>query len=199
MVDPLSLALGAVGLGMQIFGGFGQASAAHQQAEISQQEAAVSKDVAVQEQGINDQKQMAMEMDARRQQLQIMRTNQQTMALAQARATNQGAAFGSGLQGGLAGVMDQSLTNLFGVTNALTTGRNIAGYNKNITADRFKSADLQSQSAAVGGTAATDQGISSLGGAILKEGPTIGNLFKGGGTSFASLFGGGSPSGYGTA
>src|ERR1700722_7108390 len=96
-IDPISATLGVVGLGMQLFGGFASAANA---GEI----ASVSADEATQEQNINNQKQQAMELDARRQQLQIIRTNQQTQALAVARGTSQNAQLGSGLAGGLAQV-----------------------------------------------------------------------------------------------
>lgn len=184
-MDPISLAIGAVGLGMQIFGGMSQADNAKQQA-------AVSKDEAAQEQGINAQKQNAMELDARRKQLEVIRTNQQAQALATSRATSQGAQFGSGLQGGLAEVQDQSMFNLTGINNSLEIGRNINQYNQNITQDKYKMADL-------GGDAATNQAISSIGGTLMKVGPTIGSMSKGlslGGSGGFSLLSNG-PSGYG--
>lgn len=184
-MDPISLAIGAVGLGMQIFGGMGQAKDASRAAKISQDEAR-------QEQGINDQKQQAMELSARRQQMEISRNAQRQRALATNSAVNQGAQFGSGLQGGLAEVTDQSLFNAVGVDSALETGRNINKYNSNISADKIAMADVQASSA-------QNAGFASLGGSLMKAGPIIGQLSGGFGksNSFGSLFGGGSPSGYG--
>lgn len=164
-MEPLSLAIGAIGLGLQIFGG-------SKQVDNSRAQAAVSRDEATQEQGINDQKQQAMELDARRKQTEIIRTNQQAQALAVNRATNQGAQFGSGLQGGLAEVQDQSLFNLAGINSSLSIGRNINQFNQNITQDKYKMADL-------GGDAASNQALTSLGGTLLKVGPTIGAMSKG--------------------
>lgn len=182
-MDFLSLALGAVGLGMQIFGGA-------KAADNAKEQAAVSQDEARQEQGINDLKQKQMEMDARRQKLEAIRTAQRTAATAEARATNQGAQFGSGLQGGLAQITDQSLFNIGGVNNAVEIGRGINTFNQKITQDKIQMAQL-------GGEQATNQGIASLGGALLKAGPTIGPMFKGFGSNFGSSFmGGGSASGY---
>jgi outer membrane murein-binding lipoprotein Lpp len=175
-MDPISLALGAVGLGMQIFGGFAGASNAKEQAKVSQDEA-------IQEQGINNLKQKQMEIDANRQKLQQFRTAQQTAALATTRATNQGAQFGSGLQGGLAGITDQTLYNVQGVNQAVDIGRGINQFNNNISADKMKMASL-------GGEAATDQAITSLGGTLMKIGPTVGALGKGfGGFSFGNYSG----------
>lgn len=187
-MEFLSLAMGAVGLGMQLFGGAKQAG-------ISQEQAAVSRDEARQEQGINDLKQRQMEMDARRQQLEQIRVAQRTASLAQARATEQGAQYGSGLQGGLAQITDQSLVNLTGINQAVEIGRGINTYNQNISADKMKMADL-------GGQDATAKGISSLGGAIMKAGPITGQIAQGFGSfsnnNFGSSFmGGGSSSGYG--
>lgn len=162
-------AVSAAGLGMSIFGGM-------QQAGVAKQQANVSADVATQEQGINDQKQQAMELAGRRQQLEIIRNNQRARAMAENSATNQGAQFGSGLQGGLDQIQSQSDFNLVGVNSALETGRNIAGYNSKISADKIRLAQL-------GGQAATAAGFSSLGGSIMKAGPTIGALSGGFGSS----------------
>ena len=173
-MDPISLAIGAVGLGMQIFGGIGQADNAKQAAKISQDEAR-------QEQGINDQKQKAMELNGRRQQMEISRNAQRQRALATNSAVNQGAQFGSGLQGGLAEIDDQSGLNNLGVGYALQTGRAINEYNSKISADKIAMADVQSSSA-------QNAGIASLGGALIKSGPIIGNLSKGFGSSGIGSF-----------
>lgn len=155
----------AIGLGMSIFGGL-------EQSHIAKEQAGVSADIAAQEQGINAQKQQAMELAGRRQQLEIIRNNQRARALAENNATNQGAQFGSGLQGGLAQVQDQSLFNLVGVNSALETGRNIAGFNNSISQDKIRLAQL-------GGDSATAGGFASLGGSILKAGPFVGALSGG--------------------
>lgn len=164
----------AVGLGMSIFGGLSQSA-------IAKEQAGVSADVARQEQGINDQKQQAMELAGRRQNLEIIRNNQRARAQAENNATNQGAQFGSGLQGGLAQITDQSTFNLSGVNSALETGRSIAGYNSAISTDKIRLAQL-------GGDAASAAGFASLGGAIMKAGPTIGALS--GGFGFGKSSGG---------
>lgn len=202
-MDPISLAIGAVGLGMQIFGGVSSSNVAKQQAQVGQQQAAVSGNIATQEQGINDAKQAAMELQGRRTQLENVRNNQRARAQAVQSATTQGAQFGSGLQGGLGQIQDQSLFNMSGVNSALQTGRQIAGFNQNITGDKLQLASLGSQSAGLQGQAATDAGISSIGGALLKSGPMIGQLGQNATAGFKSmnfgqsLFGGGSPSGLG--
>lgn len=174
----LGAAVSAVGLGMSIFGG-------NEQADIAKQQAQVSGDVAKQEQGINAEKQKAMEMSGRRQQLEVYRNEQRLRAQATNSAVNQGAQFGSGLQGGLAQISDQSQFNLFGINSALSTGRSIAGFNDLISQDKIKLASL-------GGDASAAAGLTSLGGSIMKAGPVIGQLS---GNAFGGKSSGGNFSG----
>lgn len=183
-MDPISLAIGAVGLGMQIFGGIGQSQNAAEAARIS-------KDEATQEQSINNVKQQQMELEGRRTNIETARNAQKARAMGLTAAANQGASQGSGLQGGLASIDSQSLFHMQGVNDALSFGRQINTFNQNITNDKMQLADVQSSSA-------TDQGIASLGGALMKAGPVIGQISQGFGNPANSLFGGRSPSGYGT-
>lgn len=163
-MDPLTIGLQAVGLGMQIFGAFGAASSASQAAGIN-------RGIAADEQQINAQKQTQMEMSARRQQLEIMRQTQQAGARATAAATSQGAQFGSGIQGGLSQVADQGTFNLQGVSQNLEIGRNIFGINNDVSNKKMQLADVQS-------TQATDQSLLSLGGSLVSNAGTIGNIGK---------------------
>lgn len=176
-MDPISAGLGIIGLGVSIFGGL-------EQSGIAKQQARVSMDVARQEMGINEEKRKAMELNARRQQMEIFRNTQRARAQATQAAVTQGASLGSGLQGGLADVANQGLFNLYGVNSALETGRNIANYNDAITQDKLEMARL-------GGKAADAQMWSSIGGAIMKSGPMVGPMFQG----FGNIFGGGNYSG----
>lgn len=155
-------AISAIGFGASLFGGM-------EQSNIAKQQAQVSGDIAKQEQGINDAKQQAMEINGRRQQLEIVRNTQRARALAENNATNQGAQFGSGLQGGLGQIADQGLFNLQGVNDALQTGRQINTFNTAISGDKIKLASL-------GGDAASAAGLTSLGGSLMKAGPMLGSL-----------------------
>jgi hypothetical protein len=163
-MDPLTIGLQAVGIGMQIFGAMGASSNAHKAADIN-------KGIAGDEMQINAQKQIQMEMSARRQQMEIMRQAQQKGAQATAAATNQGAQFGSGLQGGLAQVQDQAGFNSQGVTGNLAIGENIFGINNDISNKKMQLSDVQSSQA-------TDQAWASLGGSIVSNAGTIGNIGK---------------------
>jgi len=194
-MDPISLAISAVGLGMQIFGGAKSASDSSSYAkEVAANAAAsnaISSNMISQEQGISNLKQQQMEIEGRRQQLQDIRNAQRARAMAIQTASNQGAQFGSGLQGGLAQISNQGLFDLSGVSSALTIGRGIGQFNNQISNDRIQLASLNAQAqtaqAQYQGQQSTDQGIASLGGALLKSGPTIGNMAKG----FNFGFGGG--------
>lgn len=182
-MDPISIGLGLAGLGMQIFGGMSAASNAKQQAQVS---AGVSAD----EQQINVQKQQQMQLEANRQITENFRNVQRVQAQGLATATSGGAQFGSGIQGAQAEAASQGAYNAQGVSQNLEIGQNIFGITSDINSKRMQLASL-------GGQAATDQGIASLGGALIKAGPTIGGFAKNIGASGGSLMGGGSPSGYG--
>jgi hypothetical protein len=186
-MEPISIGLGIVGLGMQLFGGMGQAAVAKQQAQVSM-------GIAADEQQVQVQKQQQMQLEAQRQGLQNFRNVQQAQATSLSRATSQGAEFGSGLQGGLAGASNEGFQNALGINQNLEIGKNIFGIDTDISAKRIQMAQL-------GGQAATYQGEQSLGGAFLKAGPIVGAFGKnltGSGGSFGFMMGGGSPSGYGT-
>ncbi len=173
-MDPISLAIGAVGLGMQIFGGMGASSTAKQEAQVSQ-------DIAKQEQQINQVKQTQMNMEAQRMQLENIRNGQRARAMGVNAAVNQGAQFGSGLAGGTAQVQDQTYFNMQGVNNAKAYSTQITGYNDLISQDK-------SQLASLGGTMATDQGIASLGGSVMKSAPMLGQMGQGLSSGISSAF-----------
>ncbi len=164
-MDPVSILTGItslVGLGTSLFGGASSASDA-------KHAAAIQSNIAGLEGGLEDQRHTAMELAARRQSVETLRTNQRARATAINNATNQGAQFGSGLQGGLAQVEDEGLFNLSGISQNLEIGESMFGINKQITGQKQQLAQVQ-------GKQATDQGLISLGGSIMKAGPTIGNI-----------------------
>lgn len=170
-MDPISLGIQAVGFGLQLFGG-------SQQAEISKEISQASYDKAQREGNINDLKQQQVRLESQRMQMQNVRNIQRQRALATASATSQGAQYGSGLEGGLADVTNQGMFNMQGVNSALQTSNQIYTQNIGITQDNMKVASLQ-------GEAASAAGMASLGGALMKAGPIIGQISQGfGGFSF---------------
>lgn len=168
-MNPIMLGIQAVGLGLSLYSGF-------QQAKTAKASAAVSQDIAAQEQAINQAKARQMEIEARRTQLQNVRNAQRARAFATAAANTQGALFGSGLAGGLAQVQGNLGFNMLGVDQALATGREINKYNDNISQDKMKLAQLGAESA-------ENAAYGSLGGAMIKAGPIIGQISQGFGNS----------------
>jgi hypothetical protein len=163
-MDPLTIGLQAVGLGMQLFGAFGASSNAHQAADIN-------KGIAGDEQQINEQKRLQMEMSARRDQMQVMRNAQRTGARATAAAANQNALFGSGYAGGQDQITSQAAFDKQGITGNLAIGENIFSINNDISGKKMQLADVQADQA-------TDTALMSLGGSLVTNAGTIGNIGK---------------------
>jgi hypothetical protein len=172
-MDPISIGLQAVGFGMQLFGGM-------QSADISKQQAKQSMEIAANEQKINQQKQLQQQMESRRMQMQTLRNAQRQRAQGTAAAVNQGASQGSGLQGALAQNTAEGLFNLQGVNQANQISSQIFGLNDLISGHKMQLAQL-------GGQQAEAQGLSSLGGSLMKVGPTIGAFGKDASAQFGKI------------
>lgn len=163
-MDPLTLGLGVVGLGLQLYGGSKASQEAQHQAELAQKNYVLETQV-------NTQRKQAMELSASRQQLENYRNVQRARAQGMAAAVNQGAQFGSGIQGGQAQAQSQGAFNNLGITQNLEIGRNIFGLNNQISGNKA----LMSQSQA---NQATDMGLASLGGSLVKNSGMISNIFS---------------------
>lgn len=171
-MEPISLGIGLVGLGLQLFGGSKSSSDSKYYAgQIND----VNQGIAKNEIAISNQKQQQMQIEARRMQLETVRNAQRQRAAGVNAATNQGAQFGSGLQGGEAQNTDQALFNLQGINQNLAFGNTIFGINNDITNQKMQLNNLQTQYQQA---SATDASISSIGGALVKSGPMIGGLYK---------------------
>lgn len=186
-MDPLTLGIGAIGLGMQLFGKFGASEDAEKLAELEKKQAGV-------EMNINKQKKQQMELNSRRSLLEIYRNTQRLRAQAVQAGVNQGASSGSGLQGGLGQITNQGFYNALGVNQNLEIGRNIFGLNDQMSEIKMQMSDVKT-------SLSENQGWASLGGSILGSAGTIGNVGKslfGGSNNLGSAFmGGGTPVGYG--
>lgn len=169
---PIGLAIGAVGLGLSLFGGisgFGE----------SQNASRIQGEIAGQEREVNMQRQQAMMMDARRKNLEVIRQSQRDQALATSRATNQGAQFGSGLQGGLGQISGQSNYNALGIDQNLEIGQNIFGFQNRISSLKGQLSNVQSNMA-------TDTGIANLGGTLMSSAAPASRFITGFGSSGGS-------------
>lgn len=105
-----------------------------------------------------------MELEANRQRREQIRKATVARAQATASATNQGAGDSSGIQGGLAQITSQANRNIQGINQDEEIGRGIFKTNAQIASAQM----IQN----IGG------GISSLGGAVAKAGPTFEKLYN---------------------
>lgn len=176
-MDPISAGLSVVGLGIQLFGGSKSASDARRASQINY-------GIAEDEQKINQQKNLQMQLEASRSSLQQFRNMQRLRAQATASATSQGAQYGSGLEGGLAEITNEGLFNTQGINQATQFGNTIFGINNDISGKKMQLSQVQSDMA-------SDQALSSLGGALVKNAGTIGGLGKDIQAGFGRLSSGG--------
>jgi hypothetical protein len=160
----IGAALGFAGLATSLFGGAQQVSNAKQEAQIS-------SNIIGSEQQENTVRQQAMTMSAQRSQIENLRTSQRARAMAvQAGATQTGSLTGSGVQGGMAETTAEGAWGSTGINQQLAFGNQMYGIDTSISAQKQQLALLK-------GSDATAQGLTSLGGSIMKAGPLIGSLF----------------------
>lgn len=122
--------------------------AAQQSIEASNSSLGINQGIVGQQRNIEQQKRQAMEVDARRQQLEIIRQQQRGRSLALATGVAQGgggAMRASSLQGAYGQIAGQSGVNMLGVQQALQTGRAVFDANASITDFNSQMATLQNQ------------------------------------------------------
>lgn len=168
-----SLAVGAAGVGTSVMGAMNAAEA--------------NKNIAGLEMKAEEQRKIAMELDARRKTLEQVRVMQRAHSMATSNANNQGALLGSGVQGGYGQISGQGGTNLLGIAQNREIGENMFGINTQISGQKMNLADAQSMSA-------IGSGLTSLGSMGMSA---VGNFGKlSGGFPSQSVFGGGGYPGY---
>lgn len=116
--------------------------AANESVAASNASTAINKNIYAQKSNIEDIKMTAMEIDAKRQQLEILRNQQRARSLGLTNATSSGAQHGSGLQGGYGQTSGQTGVNLLGVQQNLQSGRNTYAANRNISNLNVNMTDL---------------------------------------------------------
>lgn len=161
-MDPFAIALGVSSLALSLYGGSRSSAGASQVYQAQQQQIGL-------EQKVQDQKKQQMELDARRQQMQVLRNQQRNRYLALNNATSQGAQFGSGLQGGYGQISGQAGNDLLGINQNLEIGRNIFGINSQISQSRISQSQGQSQMA-------TGAAFSGLGSQLLSATPSLSSI-----------------------
>lgn len=110
-------------------------------------------------------RQKAADLDALRRKRAAVREMQMQRSVALSNATAQGAEAGSGLQGAMAGITGQGNTNIVGINQQQQLGNQVF------------SANRQASSAASFG--ATGEGLTSLGGALVRNAGTIASIGTG--------------------
>lgn len=183
-MDPITLGLGVVGLGMSLIGGIGQANDAKQTAQLEQQKAATSMNTAQLEMQQDTVRQQAMELSSRRSQLENVRNTQRARAMAVQAGVSQGAQYGSGNAGGVASTQSQGGFGLNGILQNTQAGESMFALNRGIDQNKITMAQLGGQEASVQGNAATFSGLSAFGGALTGASGNLGKMTQG-------MFGGG--------
>lgn len=121
--------------------------ASQQSIDASNKSFEINKGIIAGERGVEEQKNKAMELDARRQQLEVVRNQQRGRALALTTGVAQGGqgfVGGSSARGGAYGqASGQTGVNLLGIQQNLEIGRNIFGLNQGISDSRVAQADLE--------------------------------------------------------
>ena len=112
--------------------------------DVATNSATINKNIIGTEFQMEAQRQQAMELDAKRQQMEIIRNQQRARALTLTNATAQGAQFGTGVQGGYGQTQGQAGTNLLGTQQQLDLGRNMFNLNKQLAGQKQQGVDLES-------------------------------------------------------
>lgn len=162
--DAASIAGG--GIGLEGVGAVTSLVGGYLGYQAAQGEYQAQSNIASMQQQINQLHVTGMELGARRNSMEVLRNEQKARSLALSSATNQGAAFGSGLQGGYGQIAGYGGTNLLGIAQNLSLGKQEATIQGSIIQQQLAASKYQSQ-------AATAQGISSLGGGITSAGSSI--------------------------
>lgn len=178
-MDPVTATIAIAGLGMSLFGSMGAAEKTAQMAGLASQEATISQGITALQGQENDQRQLAMQISARRQQTEVVRKTQMARAQGLAAGVNQtGGTASSGIQGGQAQATGEGAYNLQGIGQNLSIGESLFGIQKQITGKQIAMSGLQGQSASLQGQAGIDSGIGALGGSLTGSSKNLGNIFE---------------------
>lgn len=154
------------GVGLSAFSAVGQANAASRSAELQQEQIA-------EQQKQEALRKRAMELDARRRQMEVLRNQQRARSIALATSTGQGAGLGgSQLQGAYGQISGQANTQGVGIEQNLDLGRQMFDINANISSNRIAMAGVAGESATYGA-------LGSLGGTLINSMGAVGRLGQG--------------------
>lgn len=200
-MDPITGTIAAVGIIAQLAGGAGGLFAGSKASGVAQQESAVSQQITALEGQENMQRQLAMQISSRRQVTQAIRQAQLRASQGLAAATNQGAQFGSGAQGGQAQEVAEGAFNVAGTNQQYEIGTNLFNLQGQVTEKQGIMSQLQGQLASLQGQQSMYAGISSIGASLSRSagpmGNILGNVFNFGSQDLTQPLPGSSPLGQG--
>lgn len=163
-----AFALAAVGVGLAAASTYGSYKARQQQNAAMQSQMQA-------EQEAEKLRKKQMELEAKRRTMEVLRNQQRARSIALTAATNQGAAGGSGLQGGFGQISGQANTQRLSTNQNLEIGRGLFGASASISDARMAYANA-------GTNLAQWQGIGQLGTSMMSVAPQLSALSKGFGT-----------------
>lgn len=209
----------SMGSEVQAMGAQRQSEGAMIQVKGAEAQNAAQKEITKLEFQSEAQRFQAMELDAKRRQMEVIRNQQRARSLGLTAATSQGASKGSGLQGAFGQISGASGVNLSGIQQNLAIGRNIFEINRGISDQRLAYAaggDIINQGQGViaqgaamnafgagfiargGGVVAEGQGITAqgagwaqMGQSLVSASSTFGNVAGSASGAFGNIFGGG--------
>jgi hypothetical protein len=127
---------------------------------------------------VNEEKQKMMELDATRRKREMIRQSIASRSASLATATAQGSAEGSGLQGAYGQIAGRLGVNTAGVDQNLESGRAIFASNQRSQDSMIRQNELN----------ATGQGLSSVGGALVKNQKELFRLSQGIGSNVSKAW-----------
>lgn len=148
----VALALAGAAIAASAAGGYMQYQSSKAQSAAQQQQIAA-------EQRAEQLRKRAMELDAHRRTMEMVRQQQRTRAAALAVGTAQGSSQGSGLQGAYGQIAGQSGFNMLGVSQNLQLGQQMFAANQDLSAARMSYAQA-------GEYGSLGRGISGIGATI---------------------------------
>lgn len=175
-MDPITLGIAAVGLGTSLFGMFSSHKDQGKLSQLQQADQTLQQQQFGLQQQVNDQRQTAMEMSARRQNTETFRQAQKLQAQSAFTSNSQGAGFGSGAAAGRASGKSQGLYSSEGIQQNLGIGENIFSLDRSISQNNAQDSALKSQMSLIKGDISNDQQWTSLGNSIMGSSKTLGQV-----------------------
>lgn len=176
-MDPITGAIAIAGLATQLFGAVGSMSATSQEASLAQQESGLSMQNTQLQMQENSQRQLAMQISARRQMTQNTRTAQLRSSQSLVAGVEQtGGTQGTAVQAGQQGATSGGAYNNQGVQQQLDIGNTLFGLQGQMSQNQLKMAGIQGQMSTLQGQSSIFQGTGAIGGSLAGSAGPLGNI-----------------------